>query len=380
MVNRRIRVAYCIDGMGVGGTELNALRTAEQLDRTRFAISVVALRAHGPLRARYDAAAIPVHSVPIRSLYHPTTAVAAGRLASYFARERVDIVHCHDAYTNIFAATAARLSSTPVVLTSRRWLETPFRSRSLAVANAVAYRLADRVIANSTSVARSLEKKERINPRHITVVPNFVEEEAFVAPSLDERSRIRHELQLEDDALVVGVVARLALPKDHVTLLAAAQRLRDRFPKLRIVLVGDGPRRSTIEAEARAIGVDDIVSFAGTRPSRPSMHHLFDVAVLPTFQEGFPNSILEAMAAARPVIASAVGGVPDAVVDGETGLLVPPADPARLAEALAKLLSNPSLRQTLGEAGRSRARREFHSSNVIPRLADLYAEWVDARR
>lgn len=380
MVKRPIRVAYCIDGMGVGGTELNAVRTAEQLDRTRFAISVVALRAQGPLRARYDAAAIPVHAFPIRSLYHPTTAVAAGRLASYFARERVDIVHCHDPYTNVFAGTAARLSSTPVVLTSRRWLETPFRSRSLGMANAVAYRLADRVIANSTTVARSLEQKERIDPRHITVVPNFVEDDAFVAPSIDERSRIRHDLRLEDDALIVGVVARLALPKDHVTLLAACQRLRARFPQLRIVLVGDGPRRSALEAEARAIAVDDMVRFAGTRPSRPSMHHLFDVSVLPTLHEGFPNSVLEAMAAARPVVASAVGGVPDAIIDGETGLLVPPADPARLAEALAQLLSNAARRQTLGNAARSRARREFHSSTVVPRLADLYTAWVEARR
>lgn len=379
MVKRPIRLAYCIDGMGVGGTELNALRTAEQLDRQRFAISVVALRAEGPLRARYDAAAIPVHSVPIRSLYHPTTVVAAGRLARYFAREQVDIVHCHDPYTNVFAATAARLSSTPVVLTSRRWLETPFRSRSLAMANAVAYRFADRVIANSTSVARSLERKEHVDPRRITVIPNFVEEDAFCAPSAADRSRMYDELQLEEGDLIVGVVARLALPKDHATLLAAAPRLRADFPRLRIVLVGDGPRRNAIEAESRAMGIDDIVRFAGTRPSRPSMHHLFDISVLPTLHEGFPNSVLEAMAAGRAVVASAVGGVPDAVIDGETGLLVPPADPARLAAALAQLLSNPALRHSLGSAAQSRARREFHSSDVLPRLADLYATWLGPR-
>jgi glycosyltransferase involved in cell wall biosynthesis len=375
-VTRPIRIAYCIDSMGIGGTELNALRTAERLDRTRFSISVVALNENGPLRARYDAAEIPVHHAPIRALYHPATALATGQLARHFARERVDIVHCHDPYTNVVAATAARVAGTRVVLASRRWWETPARARALGAANFFAYRVAHRVIANSPIVARSLQAKERVRADRITVVPNFVDDDAFMAPPASQLLQLRDELRLEEDALVVGVVARLRAPKDHATLLRAAQRLRRSYPNLRVIIVGDGPDRERLTTLTRELGIDPIVRFAGTRPPQPNLHHLFDVCVLPTLKEGFPNSVIEAMAAGRPVVASAVGGVPDAIIDGETGRLVPPGDDARLAAALEPLLANRAVRLALGVAGMRRVRQHFHARAVVDTLESHYERWA----
>jgi glycosyltransferase involved in cell wall biosynthesis len=375
-VTRPIRIAYCIDSMGIGGTELNALRTAERLDRGRFAVSVAALQAEGPLRARYDEAGIPVRHTPISALYHPRTVSATRRLARHFAEERVDIVHSHDPYTNVIATAAARLAGTRMILASRRWLEPPVRTRSLGALNAIAYRVAHRVIANSPLVARSLETKERVRAERITVVPNFVDEDAFTAPTADQRRRLRGELRLEDEAVVVGVVARLAPPKDHDTLLRATQILGPSWPALRVVIVGDGPLRASLESLARQLGIAEIVRFAGTRLAQPSMHHVFDIAVLPTHKEGFPNAVLEAMAAGCPVVASAVGGVPDAVIEGETGLLVPPGDPQSLSRALAVMLASPERRLAMGAAGARYARARYHSTPVVSALEDHYERWA----
>lgn len=371
-----IRVAYCIDSMGIGGTELNALRTAERLDRARFAISVVALKGHGPLRPRYDAAEIPVHHAPIRALYHPATAAAIKRLAGFFARERFDIVHCHDPYTNVIATTAARIARTRVVLASRRWWQTPARARALGAANFIAYRIAHRVIANSPSVARSLQEKERIPSKRITVVSNFVDDDAFTPPPPEQLGRLRDELRLEENTIVVGVVARLRAPKDHATLLRAARRLNSTCPTLRLVFIGDGPDREALIALSDNLGIKDIVRFAGTRAPQSNLHHLFDISALPTLKEGFPNSVIEAMAAARPVVASAVGGVPDAVIDGQTGCLVPPRDDVQLAAAIKPLLESRALRLRMGTAGMSRARQLYHAPAVLEALALHYERWV----
>ena len=375
-MSRRIRIVYCIDNMGVGGTELNALRTAERLDRSRFELTVVALRSDGPLRSRYSDAEIPVRAWPIRALYHPYTAGEAARLARFFANTRTDIVHSHDPYNNVFATVAARLAGVKVIVASRRWLEPPNRARSLTVLNALAYRAAHRVIANSPSMARSLQRREKLSPRRITVIPNFVDEDAFTPLDVEGVRRLRAEFALTPEDLVVGAVARLSKPKDQATLLQAASVLAKEWPRLHLVLVGDGPEREALERLSTSLGIASIVHFTGTRPPRPNLQHAFDVSVLPTRKEGFPNVLLEAMAAARPVIASNVGGVPDAVVDGVTGVLVPPGDPRHLRDAIAALLRDAARRREMGAAGARLARERYHAGFVVPMLADHYETWA----
>ena len=155
---------------------------------------------------------------------------------------------------------------------------------------------------------------------------------------------------------MVGIVARLSPVKDHGTLLRAIASLREQIPALHCVLIGDGPERSAIEGLAESLGIREIVHLAGERSQPPNLHGLFDVSVLCSTSEAFPNSVLEAMAAARPVVATDVGGTPDAIRQGTTGLLVPPSDPSRLAEAILRLHEEPALRTKLGNAGCAAAR------------------------
>ncbi len=176
-------------------------------------------------------------------------------------------------------------------------------------------------------------------------------------------------------------LARLqALIKDHATLLRAASLVSLEFPRLHLVLVGrDAGELAPLRALAAELGIADRVRFAGARPSQPSPHHLFDVSALTSVSEGLPNSLLEAMAAGKPVVATRVGAVADAVVDGETGLLVPAREAAAVARALRSLLADRELCERMGAAGRERARAGFSRSAAIDRLMTLYYELAERR-
>jgi glycosyltransferase involved in cell wall biosynthesis len=290
------------------------------------------------------------------------------RLARFFRDERVAVVHCHDQYSNFFSALSARLAGVPVVIASKRWLHSPLRYR---IANGIGFRASTRVLANSASVADSLRRDDWLNGDRVVVVPNFVDDHAFLPPSTDV-SNMARELDRAPDSLVVGIVASLLPIKDLATLLRALGILAPEWPMARLVVVGQGPELDTLRRLASELGLADVVRFAVLRPQVPSFHFLFDISVLSSVSEGFPNTLVEAMAAGRPIVATDVGGVRDAVRDRENGLLVPPRAPVAFADALRTLFRDPGLRQTMGAAGAARARQEFHAEHVVRTLEQLY--------
>lgn len=369
---RVVRVAYCIDTMQIGGSELNALRTAERLDRSRFAISVIALQPFGPLMARYAAAGIPVHGYPLTALYALGTLRQGLRLARWLRRERIDILHCHDLYANLFAAPWGRAAGVRAVITSRRWIH-PLRNRVLEVANRLVYRVGHRVLVNSSAVAGAVRTLDGVPDHRVLHVTNFVDEGAFAPVPEAVASRLRGELGIPADAQLVGCVGRLASVKDHASLLRAVALLHARWPRLHLVLVGDGEERTALEALATSLAIRERVHFAGFQPNEPNLHHLFDVSVLASTSEGFPNSLVEAMAAGRPVVATRVGGNVDAV-RSTTGVLVPPGDAPRLAEGIERLLADDALRARFGAAACAVAREEYHAGAVVRRLERIYLE------
>lgn len=365
-----VRIAYCIDTMQIGGTELNALRTAERIDRSRFEISVISLQPDGPLAERYRAAGIPVHPYRLTSLYAPNAVRQGVRLMRWLRRERIEILHCHDLYANLFAAPWGRMARVRTVITSRRWLES-LPTRQLEISNRLMFRVGHYVLVNSPAVADSVVRTDGISPAKVITMSNFVGEGAFAPLSPTTKAQIRAELGIPADAVVVGCIARLHPVKDHATLLRAVSQLCRTWPQVHLMLVGDGESRADLEGLATQLGIRERVHFTGFRPNEPNLHHVFDVSVLASLSEGFPNSLVEAMAAGRPVVATAVGGNVDAVRP-ETGFLVPAGAPAELASAIERLVSDDSLRVRMGAAGRDVAQREYHAGSVIPRLEQLY--------
>ena len=367
---RRLRVLHCFDTFEVGGTEMNAVRTIERLDQSRYDVRALCLTRKGPLVDRVLAAGVPVREFRIGSLASARMVQQGFALARWLRAEQIDVVHAHDVYTNIFAVPWARLAGVPLVIASRRWWTETNRSSHVWL-NRWSYRCAHRVLANSASVGR-LVAEEGVAGARIDVVPNFVDDEAFAEPHAQWVEQMRSTLGLVAGEPVLGIVANLHTIKDHASLLRAVALLVPRFPTLKLVLVGDGVERRALESLTDTLSLRDHVRFAGRLAHQPSPHWLFDISVLCSRGEGFPNSLVEAMAAGRPIVATRVGGVPDVVLDGTTGLLVSPADPAQLAASIQSLLEDRDLRERFARAGQERARELFFVDRVMNQVDELY--------
>jgi glycosyltransferase involved in cell wall biosynthesis len=294
------------------------------------------------------------------------------RLVRLLRGKRIEVVHSHDAYTSVYATLWARLAGVRGVIASRRSWHSPHLRGQMLRANRVAYRFAHAVVGNSPSVARLVETEGGVPSSRVVTIPNFLDPQAFEPIADGERERLLAELGVPSGAFVVGIVARLAAVKDHATLFHAVASLMPTIPNIHVVAVGEGPERARLEVLAKTLGMESIVHFAGQRAQAPNLHWLFDVSVLCSTSEAFPNSILEAMAASRAVVATDVGGNPDAVREGRTGLLVPPSDPSRLAWAISRLYEDASLRAKLGAAARASAQAGYSAESVLPQVEQLY--------
>jgi len=370
-----IRIAWFVDSMQVGGTELNAVRVLEGLDRSRFDVSVYHMGGEGSILARYERLGCPLHHIPLQGFLRPSTLLTGLRVARLLRAARTQIVQSHDIYSNVMAAPWARLARVPVVVASRRW-DRAVPGAALARVNALAERSATSVIANSAAVARLLIEEDGVADRRVAIIPNGVGTEAFLPYPPEERAALLEAMGIPSGALVVGMVARLSAVKDHESLLKALAILVRGNPMVFGLFVGEGPMRGTIEQCVIDLGLMGRVALAGELSNTPNPHQLFDISVLSSVTEGFPNSVVEAMAAGRPVVATAVGGTPEAVVEGVTGLLVPPKDPEAMAAAIQRLIDSPAERVSLGIAGRARAAEEYGWQRVMTQWSEFYSSLV----
>lgn len=364
------RIVLCVDSLAAAGTELNAVRTAEQLRLRGHDAMLLVLRSGGPLVARCDASGVPIMHFPIPSLRSISIVRRGLTLCRLLRRARVDIVHTQDRYTNTFVVPWARLAGV-CVIASRRWWDV-HPNTGIRAGNALAFRLAHRVVANSERVADLVRRVDGVPAHKVAVIPNFLDEWAMADVTPEHRLRLRGELGIAPTARVIGCVANLRPVKAHGVLLDAMPALLDRWPDLILALVGDGDSGPELVQQARRLGIEQRVVFAGSRSGPVNWHAAFDVSVLASLSEGFPNTVLEAMAAGKPVVATDVGGTADAVRHDVNGLLVPAGSAEALTLALRSLLADPPRAAAMGRKGRDEALVRFRASVVIPRLEQVY--------
>ena len=369
-----LRVASCINSMSPsGGTELNAVRTVEELRGRGHEVSVVTLTDDRTgMYDRYVAAGVQVRGFPVDSLVGLSALKATREMASYFREQRIDLVHSHDCYTNFLMIAAARLARVPS-LASKRYIQ-HFKPAH-RYTDRIGFRLATGVLANSRMVGESVQKDEGIPGSKVAVIHNFVDDSLFSAPS--ERAFWRETFGLPDNALVIAIVAQLREEKNHTLLLEAFSTLAVVHHTAHLVIVGDGPERENIVNAIERLGLAPRVTMAGHVGQAWRVFSIADVSVLPSRHEGFPNSVVEAMAMGVPVVASDVGGIPDAIVDGTTGLLVPVGDVKALEGALSRMLTDEEFRKSAGCAARKRAAEDFRASVVIDRVEALYGRLIE---
>ena len=367
----RVPVVFVLDTMRLGGSELNAVRTAELLDRKRFDLRVVCFNGDGPLTARYAAMGVPVVTMPLDSLYGRRMLSSGWRFSRYLKDERIRVVHAHDMYSNVFTAPWARLARVPVVIASRRWWHS-LPNAKLQLGNRMAFQMATAVLANSPQVARSVVETDGVPEERVWTVTNFVDDRAFDVLPAEQRQANRSAWGIPEKSLVIGCVARLVPVKDHATLIHAFSDLRETIPAAHLVLIGDGESRPSLEALAMTSGVAGHITFAGELRGGENHHRNFDVSVLCSHSEGFPNSLVEAMAAGVPIVATRVGGIVDAVSDGDNGVLVPVESRAELTGALRRLAADATLRERMGTTGRAMARERYTAREAVRALGGMY--------
>lgn len=364
-----IRVLHVADSAGWAGGETWLLRVASALDR-RFRLSVV-VPEPGPLVERLRALDVAVHEAPMAARLVNPAALAA--LVRVFRRVAPAIVQSHGARSNVYVRLAARVARVPAVVSTvhNSLYDYPvgaLRRRVYVTMDVATSPLADRIVAVSGAIARDLVERYGLPPAKVVVVRNGIEADAFAAQATNVRAR----LGLAAGDRVVAVAARMTEQKGHAHLIDALPAIAAAVPGVRCVFAGDGPLRAALEAHARRRGVAGRCLFLGARDDVAAVLASADVVALPSRSEGLPFAVLEAMAVGRPVVATAVGGTPEAIDDGRTGLLVPAGDTAALAAALARLLGDPDVARRMGEQGAARVRREFSLAGMVGALADLY--------
>lgn len=291
-----------------------------------------------------------------------------GRLRRVLARERADIVHVHSRRgADFFGGRAARAAGCRAVLTRR------VQSAEPAPWARLKYGPYARVVAISRAVRAELCDGAGLDPARVVTIPSTVDNTLY-APDPSARSRLLGELGLKADAVVVGVAAQLIARKGHLFLFEALVELARRHPSLRVICVGRGPSARTLERRIAAHGLGACVRLAGFRADWPALLPGLDLLAHTPEREGLGVAVLEAMSAGVPVVATAVGGIPDAVTDGVEGLLVPTGDTRALAAALERLVVAGDERRRLGRAGRIRACAEFSVDAMVDRYLEVYRD------
>ena len=362
-----VTIAHFSDSEAFGGTERALLQLLGGLDRARWRPVLFHADVPGAAQLASEARAldVPTHAVAV------ATGASRGigsipSIARALRRERAVVFHAHQTWSLScrYGIVAAALARVPVrVATAQLFVEMP-PLIGIDLQHALLTACLDRHIAVSRFVASRLRERFRVSAAKIVVIPNAATTDAMASPVP------RSDLAESGAGPVVLTVARLDGQKGITHLLDAAVAI----PHASFAIAGDGPNRAALEARAAELGVSDRVRFLGHRQDVPSLLAAADLFVLPSLYEGLPLSVLEAMAAGVPVVATAIGGTDEVVRDGETGTLVPPANSDALAAAITRALADRDRASRLALAARSLVAREYSVASMVRSVSRLYEE------
>lgn len=363
------RIVFVTDNLGVGGAERHLVRLISGLAATsEWEVTVYCLSRSGEFVSSLEERGIPVVGSPEPWSRSPGRLLRATvDLYRYFRQIRPDIAHCYMVYGGFLGSVTARLAGVPYVVTTRRIAHGYTGRRLLAyrLVHALMDRLSDAVIAVCETARLQAVAEGTPVTKTFTV---------YNAIDLPEPEGIP---QLSGSP-VIGTICSLAKRKGLSYLLAAVPRVLQTLPEARFFLVGDGPQRQNLELQALDLGISTQVEFLGPRGDIAGLLCAFDLFVLPSLLEGMPNAVLEAMAAGVPVVATAVGGVPEFVESGHTGLLVPPASPSALADAMLRLATDVNLRRQCAHKAQVLVDTRFTAGRELGDTEQVY-RWVLGR-
>jgi glycosyltransferase involved in cell wall biosynthesis len=371
------RILQLIDSFDEGGSERQALDLTRTLHESgKYEVFLATLKADGVLRnqiEKLNLGEIPCY--PLKNFYGPNAVAELWRFVSHLRTAKIDVLHTHDFYTNIFGMTAGFLARVQVRIASRREtgdMRTPAQIRL----QKAAYGLSHQIVANSGSVRRKLID-EGIKSNRITVIYNGLDIGRVTSRPGASREETLHRLgvgQSSSDATrFVTIIANMRhTVKDYPMFLGAAERVTRVVPDVAFLLAGEGRLQESLEATAAQLEISSKTFFLGRCENIGELLSVSDVCVLSSKAEGFSNSILEYMAAGRPVVVTDVGGAREAVIQNDTGYIVPSGNDEMMAERIISLLRDPQKARAMGEQGRRVVEGKFSSQALLRNTEALY--------
>lgn len=383
-------VLHLVDGLGLSGKTRHLVSVVSRLDRRRFRPIVCRLdNQFSPLVRQLETMQVPVHTITCRDGLHPVAALRVARLARAV---NAAIVHCYNPRPMLYGGLAARALGIPATVgflsafacqvpdRSYGFLPQPLStaSRRNVYRNRFAARLMRFVVVVSPTLGRRFCNYSAVPLDKVRVIPYGADLDAVAGVTTEHVSALRHQLGLRLDQVVIGSVGRLVEQKDYPTQLRAFALAAARMSSLRMVIAGDGPLRSTLEDMTRELGIADRVRFLGNWDDVPTLLRSVDIFAMASKFEPFGVALIEAKAAALPIVATAVNEVPDIVADGVSGLLAPPEDAPRMAALFMKLAEDPESRVRLGTHARTDIERHSLRS-IVAAYESLYDESLEYR-
>ena len=344
------------------GGQRQSLFLARELQKKSYPFKLY-VQPGSPLHKKALEDDLPVVPLKMRG---ETDAWAILRLAYGMKRHKCRLVHFHDAHSVAVGSAAASLAKVPVRVISRN-VDFPIKKNLLSQMKYT--KNIDVIIAVSHGIKKVLVDGG-IAPSLVKVIPDGIDYSPFEEAASSQY--LRQELDFEPEDFLVGIVAHLADHKGHKYLIKATEILKEKAPQIKVIIVGEGPLRMELDRLVKQTHVEDIVFFLGFREDVPHILASLDLFVLSSYLEGMGSSILDAMASRLPVVATKVGGIPEVVVNGETGLLVPPRSPAALAKAILKIYKDRGLGSRLGQRGYEVVHQKFSAEAMAAKVIREY--------
>jgi glycosyltransferase involved in cell wall biosynthesis len=373
-MNSKIKILYVTSNLGIGGLEKVVVQLCKNLNRDVFSTAVCCLHFKGELAAELEKDNIPVFLLDSKK--RPDY-FAFLKLVKVIDEFKPQVVHTHNINASIDGVIASILKSIPVIIHTDHARRFPDKIRYMVAEWAVSHFM-KRIIAVSEETKKSLIKYEKISGKKIDVINNGVNS-VVLCKNTAKTINIKTALNLESFQFLIGCIGRLEPEKGLIYLIRAMPEILRRFPNVALVAVGQGNQKNLLLMEAKKNGVEKNVFLIGPRLDVSDVLQIFDVYVLPSEREGLPLSLLEAMATERPIVATTVGGIPNAITNEIDGLLVSPKSPEQLAEKICFLLSDEKLRGNLGVNARIRFENNYTIDKMVGEYQEIYLNYVKTK-
>ncbi len=367
-------VVHVIGSLRTGGAEKMLVNLLQSVDKTDFRYSVLCLGMEGELASEVRASGVQVkvYKVRFRNFLRDIR-----YLASWFRSQNVQVIHSHMYYATLWSHLAGMLAGVPVRVTTEHGKELWKNKLQILVGQWLSGRTY-RHIAVSEDIKIIRQTQHGFAPERISVVPNGVPI-PIQSDCASARKRVRQEFELEKNQILVGTVGRVVAAKDYLNMVRALELVRQEIPGVHWLQIGDGPLLDQLRQEVAERGLDSAVTFAGRRSDIPDLLGAMDLWVMSSVREGLPVSLLEAMAERLPIVATDVGGIPDAVTHNKSAWLVPAENSNALGGGIIKILQNPSLATELAVAAYDCVVEKYSIQSVSEKVTEIYREGLESR-